>query len=378
MDIRKIILSVLGLLLIAGAVFAAKWIIDSNVKTDPEVQKVVKNVFFKTVKNDTVPISIPANGNVTALRKLELYAEVQGIFRNSSKNFLPGQEYKKGQILLNIDSAEYAASVQSAKSDLYNSITAIMPDLRLDYPDAFEKWQKYLSNFDINKSVPELPEIETDKEKYFISGRGIVSSYYTIKNFEERLRKYTIVAPFNGILTEALVKEGTLIRSGQKLGEYIDPSVYELQVSIAKKFSDLLAVGEEVKLQNLDRNQTYNGTVSRINGRVNLETQTIQVFIRVEGQNIQEGMYLEAMLDAKKEPNALEIPRELLVERSKVYVVRDSVLDLVSVQPVYFNTESVVVKGLEDGTKMLAASVPGAYAGQLVNAEEVKDTAKNE
>ena len=84
------------------------------------------------------------------------------------------------------------------------------------------------------------------------------------------------------------------------------------------------------------------------------------------------------MLDAKEEPNALEIPRELLVERSKVYIVRDSVLDLVRVDPVYFSTETVVVKGLEDGTKMLAASVPGAYAGQLVNAEEIRDTAKTE
>ena len=378
MDKRKIILSGLGLLLIVGAVFAAKWIIDSNVKEDPKIQKVVKNVFVKTVKNDTVPISIPANGNVSALRKLELYSEVQGIFRSSSHNFLPGQEYKRGQVLLNIDSAEYAASGQSAKSDLYNSISAIMPDLRLDYPEVFEKWQDYLNNFDITKSVPELPEIETDKEKYFISGRGIVSAYYNIKNLEERLRKYTHVAPFDGILTEALVKEGTLIRSGQKLGEFIDPSVYELQVSIAKKFSDLLAIGKEVKLQNLDRTQQYTGTVSRINGRVNLETQTIQVFIRVEGQNIQEGMYLEAMLDAKEEPNALEIPRELLVERSKVYVVKDSVLDLVRVEPVYFSTETVVVKGLKDGTRMLAASVPGAYAGQLVNAEEVEDTAKTE
>ena len=40
MDIRKIILSALGLLLIVGAIFAAKWIIDSNVKEDPKIKKV--------------------------------------------------------------------------------------------------------------------------------------------------------------------------------------------------------------------------------------------------------------------------------------------------------------------------------------------------
>ncbi len=49
------------------------------------------------------------------------------------------------------------------------------------------------------------------------------------------MSKYTIKAPFKGILTEALVTEGTLIRNNQKLGEYIDPSLYEMEVSLGKK-----------------------------------------------------------------------------------------------------------------------------------------------
>ncbi|WP_373055700.1 efflux RND transporter periplasmic adaptor subunit [Zunongwangia sp. H14] len=370
MEKRKIILSVLGVILVVLSVFGAKAIIDSNVKETPPVSKVVKNVFVDTVQNRKVPIVIPANGNVTALRRLELYSEVQGIFLNSSKEFRPGQKYKKGQVLLNINADEYKASVQSAKSELYNSITSIMPDLRMDYPEVFEKWQNYLNNFDILKTVPPLPEIDSDKEKYFITGRGIISSYYAVKNLEERLRKYTLVAPFNGVLTEALVNRGTLIRQGQKLGEFIDPSVYELEVAIAKKFSDLLQQGEKVALSNLDGTKGFEGTVSRINSRIDQETQTIQVFIRVDDEEISEGMYLEARLAAKDEENAIEVPRELLVDRSKLFVVKDSVLDLVDVNPVYFTSNTVVVKGLQNGTKILSSSVPGAYAGMLVNIQE--------
>ncbi|MDT0650576.1 efflux RND transporter periplasmic adaptor subunit [Autumnicola edwardsiae] len=370
MDKRKIILPVLGLVLVVLAFFGAKAIIASNVEETPPVSKVVKSVFVDTVQNRTVPIIVPANGSVTALQRFELYSEVQGIFLSSSKEFRPGQKYNKGQILLNIDSDEFRASVQSAKSDLYNSITAIMPDLRMDYPEVFEKWQSYLNNFDIREPVPSLPELDSDKEKYFITGRGIISSYYTIKNLEERLRKYTIVAPFSGVLTEAVVNRGTLIRQGQKLGEFIDPTVYELEVAIAKKFSDLLKPGAKVELRNLDRTQTFEGTVSRINSRINQETQTIQVFIRIEDQDVSEGMYLEAKLDANAEENAIEIPRELLVDRSKVFVVKDSVLELVEVNPVYFTDNSVVIRGLEDGATMLSASVPGAYSGMLVTVEE--------
>jgi membrane fusion protein (multidrug efflux system) len=378
MDTRKIILSAIGLVLIVAAIFGAKAIIDSNVQEKPQVSKIVKNVFVETVKNGTVPITIPANGSVTALSKLELFSEVQGIFQSSSHDFRPGQKYQRGEVLLNIDSREYAATVQSAKSDLYNDITAIMPDLRLDYPDAFPKWERYLNSFDINKRVPQLPEMDSEKEKYFITGRGIISAYYSIKNLEERLGKYTIVAPFDGVLTEALVTRGTLIRQGQKLGEFIDPSIYELEVSVAKKFSDLLQEGEKVALTNLDETEEYTGTISRINARVDQETQTIEVFIKVEGKGITEGMFLQALIDAKDEENAIEIPRELLVDRSKVYVVKDSVLDLVNVQPVYFGKSTVVIKGLNDGDKMLSSNVPGAYSGMLVTIQEEESAIKSD
>lgn len=378
MDTRKIILSVIGVLLIIAAIIGAKAIIDSNVKENPPVSKVVKTVFVDTVQNGTVPIVVPANGSVTALHKLELYSEVQGIFQSSSRDFRPGQHYRKGEVLININSQEYSASVQSAKSDLYNSITSIMPDLRLDFPEAFPKWEKYLNNFDINKSIPPLPQIDSDKEKYFITGRGIVSAYYTIKNLEERLGKYTIVAPYDGILTEALVTRGTLIRQGQKLGEFIDPTVYELEVSVAKKFSDLLQPGKKVALSNLDETETYTGEISRINARVDQESQTIKVYIKVEGEDIKEGMFLQARLNAKSEKNAIEIPRELLVDRSRVFVVRDSVLDLVDVNPVYFGKNTVVIKGLKDGEKMLSANVPGAYSGMLVTIQKEEGPEKND
>lgn len=377
MDTRKILLSVIGLLLIVAAVFGAKAIIDSNVKDTPPVSKSVKNVFVDTVENGTVPIVVPANGRVTALHKLELFSEVQGIFQSSSKDFRPGQRYDKGQVLISINSQEYAASVQSAKSELYNRITSIMPDLRLDFPEAFPKWESYLQQFDINKEIPVLPEVDSEKEKYFITGRGIFSAYYGVKNLEERLSKYIITAPFDGVLTEALVTRGTLVRQGQKLGEFIDPSVYELEVAIAKKFSDVLETGKEVELTNLDGTESYTGKVSRINARVDQESQTIQVFIAVSGQGIKEGMFLQAKLNAKAEEDAIEIPRELLVDRSKVFVVRDNVLDLVEVNPVFFGKNTVVVKGLKNGQKILSTNFSGAYPGMLVNVQEEQQEASN-
>ena len=205
-----------------------------------------------------------------------------------------------------------------------------------------------------------------DKEKYFITGRGILTAYYNVKNLEQRLSKYTIRAPYSGILTEALVTEGTLIRSGQKLGEFINTDVYELEVAISKSYSDLLDLGEEVKLTNLDESKTYTGRVSRINGKVDQASQTITAFIEVRHPDLKEGMYLEAGLNAKEEAEAIEVNRGLLLESEQIFVVRDSVLDLLDVKPVYFSDKKVVLKEVPDGTVMVAKPVVGAYVGMLV------------
>lgn len=364
---RKTIISILlGILVIAGAFFGARAIADSKEDRRPKPQKVIKTVFVDTVTNGTVPIVVPANGNLVAKKRVELFAEVQGVFRPGSRLFKTGQEYRAGQTLIRIDASEYFASVQSAKSNLYNLITSIMPDLQLDYPEHFPKWQAYLASFDLEQSTPKLPEITSEKEKYFITGRGIFSSYYNVKNLEQRLSKYTISAPFGGILTEALVTEGTLVRAGQKLGEFIETGTYELEVAISKTYADFLKVGEQVKLTNLEKTQEFMGRVVRINGRVDQASQTITAFIEVSGDTLKEGQYLEANLNAKSEQDAIEIDRSLLLDGDKVFVVRDTILDIIDVTPVYFSDKTVVLKNVPNGEMLVSRPVAGGYAGMLV------------
>ncbi|MBU2995423.1 efflux RND transporter periplasmic adaptor subunit [Cellulophaga baltica] len=368
---RKIVLSILGIVLIALSIYAAIALVNNKKTNKPKPDKVVKTVFSSKVKNGTVPIVISAHGNVVAKRRVELYAEVQGVFNKGSKLFKTGESYNRGETIIRIDASEYTATVQSAKSNLYNLLTSIMPDLRLDYPEIYDKWQAYLSSFDMNAVTPELPEMTTDKEKYFITGREILTSYYDVKTLEQRLAKYRITAPFKGVLTEALVNEGTLVRTGQKLGEFINTDVYELEVSVPKTYSDLLKIGESVTLINLDKTDEYTGIVTRINGNVDQESQTIKAFIEIKNEGLKEGMYLEAKLNAKKEENAIEVDRGLLSEANQIFVIRDSILDVVDVTPIYFSDKTVILKGVPEGETIVAKPIVGAYAGMLVKKIDV-------
>lgn len=363
---RKILSIILGVLLLVGALFISKKFIDSKNKPKPKFDKIVKEVVVDTVKNKEIPIIITASGNLTAKHKIEIFAEVQGILKPSVKEFKAGTSYRKGESILRINSEEFYANLQSQKSSFYNSITAILPDIRLDYPNEYQKWQRYLNNFDINKTTPKLPPFTSDKEKYFISGRGINTAYYNVKNLEVKLNKYSLRAPYNGIVTESLVTPGTLVRIGQKLGEFINPSVYEMEVSVNAAFADLLKKGNSVKLHNLEQTKEYIGKVIRINGKIDATSQTIKAYIQVANKELKEGMYLEADLIAKSEKDAVQVSRKLLIDNKQLFILQDSVIKLINVNPVYFSAENVVIKGIEDGTLLVSKPIPGAYDGMQV------------
>ena len=363
---RKIILSILGLLIIAAAVFVSQKLAGMKEEPVTKEQKAISSVFAQAVKNTTTPITLSTSGSLMARDRVDIFAEVQGIFESSDKTFKPGSFYSKGQILLHLNSDEFRANIRAQKASLYNQIVGFLPDLRLDYADAFPKWETYVRNFDETKALQALPEPTTDQEKLFITGKGIYTTYYNISNLEERLDKYIIRAPFPGVLTEVLVNPGALVSPGQKLGEFISTGTYELEVNINVAYMDLLKVGRPVQLHDLGNTKNWTGKVARVNGKVDQASQTIKVYIQVTGKNLKEGMYLEADLEARQVDNTYEIDRQLLLDNNQVFVIKDTLLDVTPVSPIHFKEASVIVQGLADGTQILAKPVPGAYAGMRV------------
>lgn len=376
--IRKTILAVLGILLVVGAYYVAQQTIANRQERKPrKAKKLETGAFVQVVRNTSTPITITTSGNLAAKNRVDLFAEVQGIFKSSSRPFKPGTWYKKGSVLLELDKKEEVIALKAQKSSFYNQLVLLIPDLRLDYPDAIEKWDKYVSAFDINRPLKNLPKPESEKEKLFLSGRNIYTAFYNVQNLESQLENYTIYAPFSGVLIDAAVNPGALIRPGQNLGTFIDQSVYELEVAVNTAYGDLLGIGKTVQLHNVENTKKWTGKVIRVNSIVDPASQTIPTFIQVRGKNLKAGMYLEADITAQEEKNTFEINRKLLVENEKVFIVRDSVLDLVKVEPIYFKEKTVVVKGLEDGMLVLSKAIPSAFSGMKVKIykEEDKTTA---
>jgi multidrug efflux pump subunit AcrA (membrane-fusion protein) len=365
---KKIISAVSGIVLIGIGFFIASSLAGRETPERRQSEKVAQSVVAEAVLNHTIPTTVTESGILIAKNRIELFSEVQGVMETATKEFKPGTSYKRGALMIKIRDDDYSANLRAQKSNLKNLITSALPDLRLDFPEVYLKWDQYVRNLDLNKPVPPLPDPTSEKEEFYITGKNIYTTYYNTKNMELVYNKYNLHAPFNGILTEALVNPGSLVRPGQKLGDFIDPSVYEMEVSVGKSFYPYISVGQKVKVQEgRSSSRQWDGKIIRINGKVDQGTQTVKAFIELEGNDLKEGMFLEAKIQGKEELNAFEVNRNLLINNSELFVVNDSSkLESKAIDPIYFTESTVIVRGLDNGDQLVTRPVAGGYHGMQV------------
>lgn len=332
---------------------------ETQIETTPEVKTM-------TVQNSDISTNINVQGELVAFEKIDIFSEVPGIVKGSSRPFKIGNYFPKGSVLLTIDAEEARLSLLSQKASLQNAITQMMPDLKIDYPQSFQNWKKYLDEFDVENTLQPFPKPINEQEKFFVASRNILTPYYNIKSGEKRLSKYQVYAPFGGVLTQANTYIGALVQPGQMLGRLMGTNNYELQAVVPLSDLKNINVGDPVILTSRELEGDWKGKVKRISNQIDRGTQSATIFISVGGKNLREGMYLTGSLSGTTVKGTMKIPRNLLVNQNQVYSVNDNLLSLVPVQVLQIEGGEVLVSGLENGTVILSESVPGVFEGMKV------------
>jgi len=370
---RKISI-VLGALILAGTTFIlAPKLSKKEAPPKKEVTEtaVVREVKVMKVRNSDVSAQLEIQGSLEAFNKVGIFAEVTGTLSNSSRAVKVGNYFKKGAILLDIDREESKLNILAQKSSLLNGITTLMPDLKIDYPQSFQQWKNYVDNFNVEHPIKAFPKALNDQEKYFIASKNLLSQYYTIKSAENRLQKYTVYAPFSGVITQSTIQPGSLVRAGQMMGELMGTGLYEMKATLNLEDLQFIKTGSKVKLYSDAIEGTWAGKVNRISDQIDPNTQSVIAYIGVSGKGLREGMYLRGNLNTQTIKSVVQIPIDLLVNQNQVYVIKDEKLTLQSVEVVNTNANHAVVKGLTDDTLILQEKIIGAYDGLLVKPIEL-------
>ncbi|MCF8216503.1 MAG: efflux RND transporter periplasmic adaptor subunit [Chlorobium sp.] len=315
-----------------------------------------------TVRNGLVSMPFEISGTVESVKKIEIYAEVSGVFRDGLKSFREGNSFRQGETLLVIEDSVYRNSVFAEKSSFLNLLTLVLPDIIIDFPEESAKWKRYTESFRIEAPLRALPEPASDRERNYLAARNVYNRFYAIRSMEATLGKYRIAAPFDGVVTLSEVNPGALIRTGQKIGEFAAAGSYELQASVGIRDAGYLKTGTAVSVVSEDFSGSVQGVIKRINSNISPSTQSVSVYIEVADPRLRDGMYLTARFPVTVR-GAFSIPRRMVLDDNRVYVIEKSRFVLKQVDVLAKYDDRAVIAGLSDGVRLPVEMVPGMFDG---------------
>lgn len=340
-----------------------------------------KQVKAEKIEYKSREVSLSGLGKVVSESAIDLLTEVQGEIQRGTVPLKRGQTFGKGQTLFRIDSKEALLSLYAQKSNFMTAIAGVLPDLRIDFPEAFPTWQSYFEQLDVEKSLEDLPAMNSPKEKVFFTSRNILNQFYTIKSAEERISKYTVRAPFAGSFIDVMQEENSVVNPGSRVARIARSNRLELEVPFRTEDLNYVKRGMRVDVLSEDGTAKWQGRLSRIGSALDPATQSVNLYISFNpgGAQIFEGQFLSAEIPGNRIKDVMEIPRSAVFNRNQVYVVVDSSrLKLAEVKVEKINEESLLFSGISDGALVVTEQLFNAYENMPVQLEGAPQAKKGQ
>lgn len=354
MDTRK--LSVIAGIVIFILTLALSWYIISG--EDEESERTTNDeaaaVLMMEYQPKPIRSSIQFTGRVVPYNQFDIYAEVSGIFERGDHPFKTGTAFSRGDVILQINDEEERQQVQSSRYEFSAAISQILPDISIDYADHYSEWEAYLNEMDASASLKPLPEVTDRQLRMFLNRQNVFSRFSSIRQQEVRLNKFTIRAPYDGVVTDHTINPGALVQNGQRLGQFTGTELLEIEASIPAQEARFISVGDDVTVRTSGLiPQTYSATISRKNAVIEPGTQSIKVYTKIEGTDFEPGNYLEGEISGQLFPDAFKVHKDIMVRDSELFVVENRRAQLQTVQLLASAGDSLIITGLEPGTRII-------------------------
>jgi multidrug efflux pump subunit AcrA (membrane-fusion protein) len=340
-----------------------------NIKSDPPKSKPVarpKIVQAALIKLKDVKSEITAFGRLTSSQPIILYSEVAGILEKGNVNFQSAGSFRKGALLIKVDDRQVRLDLNSIKSDFLNALAAVLPEIKVDFPDEFEKYQNYFNSCDFESNLKPLPKTNNQKIKFFLTRFNVYKLFYNVKNLEIRLEKHYFYAPFNGSIVSADLHIGSSVRSGSKIGELINLEQLEVEIPVATQDIQWINHNKPVILTSSEIEGQWLGKIKRIGKSIDERTQTVPVFVSVKNKdnNLINGVFLKASIPGKIIENSISVPSRAIYNENFVYMVKNNKLDYKKIDVIRRQSDSVIVKGnIQNGDTLVTDLMQGVASG---------------
>ena len=330
-------------------------------------EEMVKVVEVEPVQLRDIPAEIVAYGRVISAQPVILYSEVTGMLEQGAVPFKPGQQFRRGDLLVKVDTRQIVLDINTTKSELLTALAGVLPEIKIDFPDQYRIWQDYFNRCTFDRPVPELPQAANQKIKLYLSRFNVYKLYFTIRDLEIMYEKHFFCAPFEGSIATADLRIGSNVRPGTKIGEIINLEMLEASLPVPAEDVPWIDHQQPVQLTSAEIPGSWQGRITRIGTTIDTKTQTVQVYVTVDhnfGDGLYDGVFVKAIITGRTIPRAVIVPRRAIYEEQFVYVVRNGVLDYRNVGIARKQPDAVVVtSGLAEGELLVTQMLQGVYSG---------------
>ena len=361
---------VLPIILIIGAI-ASVYLFIKFKKVPPrkEVRYEGPLVTVETARLVRKPVVIEGFGTVKPEHTLDLVPQVSGKVVALSENFIDGGFVKKGEVLVQIERADYEIALKRAESNLLNKDVAYKKALKQAHV-AKKEWEEILANVLENKKVvPDaltlyLPQLKAAQAAYD-------AAQADLRLAKLNLERTTLKAPYDARVLKRATDLGQFVTPGKVLGSLFSVDVANIVVPLHTRDVAWLTVPSKAEVVSTLTGKAvrYPARLVRTEGRIDPGSRMLHAVLQVERPYrftppLENGDFVSVRIVGKTGEGFWISAK---AERDgKVWIAREGKLRIRKVTVLYRKKDTVFVSGLRDGDPVIITSLFAVTDGMKI------------
>jgi len=318
----------------------------------------------------TVDYTVQVPGTIDAFERVQVTARVAGIVDRVA--FSEGQNVKKGDTLVLIDSERYQLAVNSAKAALTKAQTA--------QKDSEAMAGRREGASDQHPGLIPSEEVETFKTKSLTAKADTAVAAESLKIAQVNLRDSFVRAPIEGTIQTRTVETGQYVSTGYLMATLLRSDPMLLRFQVEPQDAPRLKPGMPVSFAMRETETEYKAKITLVAAAADSATHTVGVTAEVDSENkkywLRPGSFCDVTIDIGATRQAVVIPRAATRATDHgyiVYVVEGNAA-IEKVVTLGMNTKDGWVEvrsGLAPGELLVVRGVESLSNGAQVKASKV-------
>jgi RND family efflux transporter MFP subunit len=380
---------IVGTLVICAAIaLAAMGIIYVIHATEPTAKKsgatrksaaLVEVIYPK--RGDYRPV-ITALGTVEPAREIQLSPQVSGQIISAAEGFIPGGFVNEGEVLLEIDPADYRNNLAMRQSELHQAQAEL--EQELGQQRAAQQGFALLG-----EEIEEANRALILREPQIRSAEARVEAAMAEFDMAKLdLSRTQLRAPFDAQILSRSVNLGSQVSPGNPLARLVGIDEYWIIASVPQadlQWIQFPMAGERgtpveiTKAGAWDEGASRKGEVKRLIGVLDNETRLARLLITIEdplarhteGPTLLLGTVVEAHISARQLEGVFRLERVYLRRNDAVWIYNEGKLNIREVNVVFRDLHYVYIRdGFKEGEAVVTTNLATIAEGILLRVED--------